>query len=78
MKRGFIKHMNIMMFGFYGNKVLVRTTPGTDLPRSRNYLAQTIGWFIARIGLRIMLGGNKRWQTISEEAIGEEGDKQRK
>lgn len=67
MKRGIVEHMRIYMFNLSGNKVLVRTDPDTNLPRSRTFLAQQVGWLIAKIGLRIMLGGNKRWQTISEQ-----------
>ena len=67
MKRGIVEHMCIYMFNRSGNKVLVRTDPDTNLPRSRTFLAQRVGWLIAKIGLRIMLGGKHRWQTVTEQ-----------
>lgn len=68
MKHGpVVKNMLIELTGLTGKIVIVRTTPGTDLPRTRTYWVQKIGWGIITLGLRIMLGGKHRWQTVTEK-----------
>lgn len=56
-----IESMKIRITNELGKSAVCRTRENA---RIRPLWVQRIGWFILTVGARIMLGGNKYWETI--------------
>lgn len=59
-----VRSMTIRITNELGKSAVCRTLKSA---RKRTLWVQRIGWFILTVGARVMLGGNKYWETVFNE-----------